>query len=272
MSPLTPDDLDNLAAQNGKPRKGGKLPWMPDWEAPLPEQRQWLNLAFNPRNGAEFDNIVRHGRGLSDPADVIFRAPAGNVLTYRFPEQRALAKPTNLRSSIVALTDGMCRPPHMTPAEAGDVWAMICTVAAVDAEQDAVADFAEDLEHYLRVCETEGRYSLTQPYRYDALLALRARGTFERRHASLMASVTDEHQWTRRPIMLIDKATKDRWIRVGELGVYLRHVVSMQLGRGMLDGRMAELGHQRFAYEERRGADHPKASLYQLLAPEPASA
>ena len=268
MTPFGPDDLDRAeAASNGpKPRPRGTLPQLPDRDAPLSELREWLRRAFNPPDGYTFDTFERHGRRLSDAAYVVLGTPAGGTVKFRFPEQRAFAKSTNLRSSIVSITDGLCRMGPVTAPEGSDVWVALCSIAHVAAEQDEVEGFRESLESFLVVAEPDSRYTLEAVGRYDTLAALQARGLFERRHAKRMADEVDESRWTRRPVLLIDKDTKRRWVRVPELATYLRHVIGLQLGHGELDGRMSEVGADRIRYEVRNGKAHPHSTFYRLAA------
>jgi hypothetical protein len=248
----------------GEARKRGTLPYLPDRDAALSELRGWLTRAFAPPSGYTFDGFERHGRRLSDPAWVTFRTPAGGEARFRFPEQRALAKPTNLRSSVVSITDGLCRMGPVTNPEASDVWVALCAVAHVAAQQDEVEEFREHLDGFLRVTEIDGAHTLEPSGRLDALLALQARGAFERRHARLMADDVNERHWDRRPIRLLDTVTAAAWVRVTELATYLRHVVGLQLGHGALDGRMSEIGAARVQFEARNGRAHPHLSLYRL--------
>ena len=271
VSGITDDDLDAAARRRDrdKPRSKGTLPFLPERDAPLSHLREWLTRAFSPPTGYTLDEFERHGRRLSDPAYVQLRTPAGGSVRYRFPEQRALAKPTNLRSSVVSITDGLCRMGNLTAAECADVWTALVTVAHVAAEQDEVEEFREWLDSFLRVTEPEGRYTLSPTGRYDALTALQARGSFERRHANVIASEVDERKWSRRPVLLVDADTAQRWVRVNELSTYLRHVIGQPLGHGVLDGRMSEIGATRVQYEVRNGASHPKITFYRLAADGP---
>lgn len=267
MTPFGPDDLDRAeAASNGpKPRSKGTLPSLPDRDAPLSEHRDWLTRAFNPPGGYRFDAFDRHGRRLSNPAQITFVTPTGASMSYRFPEQRALAKPANLRASVVSLTDGLCRMPHLNVAESSDVWVELCSMAAIAADEAESDDFREHLDTFLAVAELEAQFTFQPPGRLDALLALRQRGWFERRHALQIATHLDQRNWERRPLLLVDSETGERWVRVNELATYLRHVVGEQMGHGVLDGFMAELGAARERFEVRRGALHLAMSFYRLV-------
>jgi hypothetical protein len=263
---LRKGDREEIERDAGKPRPKGTLPYMPDRDAPLSVLREWLTRAFAPPPGYSFDSFERHGRRLSDPAWTSFRTPAGGEVRFRYPEQRALAKPANLRSSVVSITDGLCRMGPVTNPEASDIWSALCSIAHVVANQDEVEEFREHLDSFIRVVEPEGRYTLEPPGRYDTLIGLQERGQFERRHALAMATEADEYKWSLRPVLLIDHQTGERWVRVIELSAYLRVVVGMQLGHGVLDGRMSELGAVRQRFEVRNGKTHPHCSLYRLPA------
>lgn len=245
-------------------RKSGTLPYLPDRGANLSDLRAWLTRAFAPPEGYTFDSFERHGRRLSDPAYIVLKSPAGGDVKFRFPEQRALAKPGNMRPSVLSITDGLCRMSQLTAPEREDVWAALCSIGHVVAQQDEVEEFREQLDTFLKVSEIEGRYTLEPSGRYDTLMALQAAGAFERRHARLMAEDVDERHWARRPIRLVDSVTGVVRVRVGELGTYLRHVLGLQLGHGVLDGRMSELGAARERFEARNGTAHPHLSLYRL--------
>ena len=262
--------LAKLRDEPAKARPKGSLPHLPARDAPLSDWREWVRRALNPPEGYTFDNFERHGRRLSDPAYIVMGTPAGGIVRYRFPEQRALAKPTNLRSSVVSITDGLLRVGPLTAPETSDVWVALCSIGAVVAQQDEVEDFLDHLDAFKGVAEPETRYTLEQPGRYDALLALQARGLFERRHALLMASEVDESKWSKRPVVLFDRDTRRQWVRVPELATYLRHVVGLPLGHGVLDGLMSEVGAPRIRYEVRNGSVHPHSSFYRLAqSPDP---
>lgn len=261
MTRYTDEDVDRLQA---KPRPKGTLPHLPSRDGALSELREWLTRAFAPPDGYRFEGFERHGRRLSDPAWVTLSSPTGGEVRFRFPEQRALAKPANLRSSVVSITDGLCRMGPVTSPEAQDVWVALCSVAHIAAQQDEVEEFREQLDSFMRVTTPETRYTLEPSGLWDALLGLQAASVFEPRHAKLMASEVDDHHWDRRPIRLIDAKTSVIWVRVLELATYLRHVIGLQLGHGFLDGRMSEIGAVRQTFEARKGNAHPRLSLYRL--------
>jgi hypothetical protein len=255
---------DQSTTETAKKRPKGTLPHLPGRDANLSELRGWLTRAFAPPGGYRFDSFERHGRGLSDPAWLTLRAPTGAPVRFRFSEQRALAKPTNVRPAVVSITDGLCRMGQITNPEAADVWVALCSVAHVAAHQDEVDDFREQLESFLRVTNLEGRWTLEPTGRYDALLGIQAAGAFEPRHARLMRDDVDERHWTRRPLRIADAITGLLWVRVGELATYLRHVLGLRLGHGWLDGRMSEIGAARESFEMRNGKTHPHCTLYRL--------
>jgi hypothetical protein len=260
--PLSEDDLDR---KPDKKRPKGNLPYLPDRNAPLSDWRAWVTRAFGPPDGYEFDSFIRHGKeSLSNPAVVVFTTPVGGEVRWRFPEQRALAKTSNVRASVVSVTDGLCRMPPLNANEASDVWVALCTLAHNVAQHDEVAEFREKLDTFQRLADVERRYTLHPSGRFDALVALQARGLFEARHARLVATESDEAKWSRRPVVLVDSHDKVRWIRVPELATYLRHVVGERLGHGMLDGLMSEIGADRIYHEVRNGAAHPHGNFYRL--------
>jgi hypothetical protein len=247
-----------------KARNKGTLPPLPDRNAALSDLRAWLTRAFAPPQGYGFEGFERHGRRLSDPSWITFHTPAGSDVRFRFPEQRALAKPTNLRSSVVSISDGLCRMGAVSNPEAQDIWVALCSVAHVAAQQDEVEEFREQLDSFLRVTEPVTKWTLEPVGRYDALVGLQAAGAFEPRHAKLMREDVNEKHWNRRPIRLIDANSTAIWVRVNELSTYFRHVLGLTLGHGQLDGRMSEIGAIRQRFEARNGKAHPKCSLYRL--------
>jgi hypothetical protein len=247
-----------------KARSKGTLPPLPTRDAALSDLRAWLTRAFAPPTGYAFEGFERHGRRLSDPSWITFHTPAGSDVRFRFPEQRALAKPVNLRSSVVSITDGLCRMGPVSNPEAQDIWVALCSVAHVAAQQDEVEEFREQLDSFLRVTEPVRHWTLEPTGRWDTLIGLQAAGAFEPRHAKLMRDDVDERHWARRPIRLVDTATSATWVRVNELATYLRHVLGLRLGHGEVDGRMSEIGAARQWFEMRKGNAHPHVSLYLL--------
>lgn len=266
---FTAEDFGQRPAQPKKPQKRpkGTLPYLPDRDADLTEWRNWLTNALAPPAGYSFAGFERHGRGLSDPAWVTLRAPTGNEVRFRFGEQRALAQPQNVRSSVVSITDGLCRMGPVTASEAQDIWVALCSMAHIAAEQDEVQEFRDHLDSFLAVTEPDDRFSFEPgAIVWDALVAVQTRPKFERRHAVLMVTESDEQRWTRRPLRLIDARTGVQRVRVIELATYLRHVIGIQLGHGILDGRMSEIGAVRESFERRGTASrtHVHFSLYRL--------
>ena len=264
------DDLDATERRKnkGKPRPKGALPHLPDRNAGLRELRDWLTLAFNPPNGYRFEAYVRHGRKGMTSAMITLLAPAGNLVEFYIEEQRDLSTTSRLRAAVVSLTNGLCRMPHLSGSEASDVWVALCSLAHIADEYDERQETSDWLDSFLVVSEPVTGYTLEEPGRYDGLVKLRNQGLFERRHAILLATEIDESRWVRRPALLVDSETTRRYARVSELATYIRHVIGVPLGHGVLDSRIAGVGGERLYLESRNGQLHPHMHLYRLAAPE----
>jgi len=261
MADYTEDDL-NQAQQKHRPK--GAIPHLPKRDAPISEWRDWLTRAFAMPKGYRFDKLERHGRRLANPATITFLTPAGGRVSFEFPEQRGLARGANLRATVVSVTDGLCRMPHLSNPECSDVWVALCSLATVLLEQDERDETRDWIEKFLAICKIEDKRTLEPAGRYDTLTTLKDHGNFERRDAqALLAPPSRAWDWTT-PILVLDSVTGRRWIRVAELACYVRHVIGTSLGDGVLDGRLIHLGAQRLTYESRNGAKHPRISFYLL--------
>jgi hypothetical protein len=266
LTPISDEDLNAAERRKNrdKARPKGSLPHLPDRDAPLSELRDWLTRALNPPKGYRFEDFARHGRQLSNPAALVLITPPGGHVTFRFREQKGLARPGNLRPTIYSVTDGLCRPGHLSGPEASDVWCALCSVAHVMTQQDERDETADWLERFLEVCEPEEKYTLEPAGRYDALVAMKDRGAFGRRDANAMLANPDKSWGWRQPLLLVDSVTGRRWIRVAELATFVRTVMGSPMGYGVLDGRLLEIGAERLTYESRNGRVHPKVNLYLL--------
>ena len=169
-----------------------------------------------------------------------------------------------MRATVVSVTDGLCRMPHLSNPECSDVWVALCSLATVLLEQDERDETRDWIEKFLAICKIEDKRTLEPAGRYDTLTTLKDHGNFERRDAqALLAPPSRAWDWTT-PILVLDSVTGRRWIRVAELACYVRHVIGTSLGDGVLDGRLIHLGAQRLTYESRNGAKHPRISFYLL--------
>lgn len=266
MTGISDDDLDTIERRkNGsKPRPKGTLPHLPDRDTGLRELRDWLTLAFNPPNGYRFDGYVRHGHKGTTSATITLVAPAGSRVEFYVEEQRDLSTASRLRASVASLTNGLCRMPHLSGPEASDVWVALCSLAHVVDEYDERRETTDWLDSFFTVAETLTGYTLEEPGRYDALVKLKNRGLFERRHANRIADEVEQRHWTLVPVLLVDRETDRRHARVAELATYIRHVIGVPLGHGMLDSRIAGVGGERLYLESRNGQLHPHMHLYRL--------
>jgi hypothetical protein len=266
VSPISEDDADQIGK---KARSKGTLPYLPNRDAPLSEHRAWIDRALAAPSGYRLESFVRHGRQLSNPAEMTLLTPVGGHVKFRFREQRGLARPNNLRATLYSVTDGLCRPPHLTNGEASDVWCALCAFAYVGIQQDERDETSDWLDKFLEIAKVETEHTLEPDGRYDALVALQERGMFERQDAqALLAPPSKAWSWMQ-PVVLRDSKTRRDWIRVKELATYVRNVVGVPLGYGVLDGRMLELGAERYRYEARNGKAHPCVNFYLLPLDEP---
>jgi hypothetical protein len=257
---FTATDADKVERKKGKPRPRGTLPYLPDEQTPE-ALREWLTLAFRPLKGYKLQGFERLGREKNHPATLTFRNGREDR-TYRFGRQGDLAG-RNMRTVVLAVTDGELQMPHLTGSEIEDVWAMLCTLGRVATEHDEVDEAREWIEALLPVTLPLVGYSLVSDSRHDALMALRHAGEFTRGDAEALRRGGDE-RYQQRPARLIDSQTGEQWLRAGEVAAYVRWVLGVEpLAHSTLRARLAEIGIKGRYYEDRR-RPHPKLALYRL--------
>ena len=139
---------------------------------------------------------------------------------------------------------------------------MAACIAADEAESD---DFREHLDTFLGVAELERPIHIPAAGTPRCLAGIAPAGWFERRHAVQIATRMTPREWERRPLLLVDSETGERWVRVERAGRPICDTSSAsEMGHGVLDGFMAELGATRERFEVRRGALHLAMSFYRL--------
>jgi hypothetical protein len=246
--------------------KERRLPWLPDYGAGLPEWRDWLTAALTP-DGYRIDDFLRHGRQRGDTCELVVLAPGGKRLYFEIEEQRLLMSSASLRAALVGATDGLLRPGALTKSEFEDIWVALCTLATTRANQNEKDETREWLFEAIRAAEPIAGYTMQPPGRLDALLALTSRPLFDRIRAF-------EHTNPRIPLdqrpcpgLLIDETLECRWMRVGELVVYLRHVIGVpSMNQARLDGRLTAISVTRdsFSAQSRTKSLWVEANLYRL--------
>lgn len=257
---FTATDADKVERKKGKPRPRGTLPYLPDEQTPE-ALREWLTLAFRPLKGYKLQGFERLGREKNHPATLTFRNGREDR-TYRFGRQGDLAG-RNMRTVVLAVTDGELQMPHLTGSEIEDVWAMLCTLGRVATEHDEVDEAREWIEALLPVTLPLVGYSLVSDSRHDALMALRHAGEFTRGDAEALRRGGDE-RYQQRPARLIDSQTGEQWLRAGEVAAYVRWVLGVEpLAHSTLRARLVEIGIEGRYFEDYR-PPHPKLALYLL--------
>ena len=103
-----------------------------------------------PAAGLEGEGFERAGRQRRDPATLRLRNAEGGQVAYRFTEQRELATAGSLRAAVYAACDGVCRVPSLTKPELEDVWAALCMLGEVLANQDDRDEAREWVEGHVR--------------------------------------------------------------------------------------------------------------------------
>jgi hypothetical protein len=260
MTDFTPDDLDRLAAGDGKPRPKGKLPYLED-ELEVDGLRDWLGLAVRPPNGWQVHDFQRAGRGKTDPCTLTITNGRERE-TFRFDTQQILY--TQPRVALHSVSDGRLRMPHLTGTEVEDFWAALTRLGHVLAEYDETHETTKWMEHLLEACEPLVGFTLVPDHRHDGLMALRQRGEFKRSHALTLVRPMEDTKRAHRPVRFVDRQTDDQWVRAGETLCYLRHVEGVEpLAGSTLRARLGEIGVTAKHFEDYR-PPHPKALLYRL--------
>lgn len=229
--------------------------------------RKWLTQACSfPR---AWHVIAAECLGLygSTPATMTIQTPEGPIVV-RFDRCDDIARPAPLRTTIVKATGGHAAMRTPKGPEAADFHRVFCLLADV-AEMATVADETRDqLAPYL----ADG----------DQLLGLDL-SPGQARHVAVRAIYGRQHfgppqatAWLRR-----DLEPGSRWavihdehepgavyVRIGELGVYMRHVLGVRpLGQVDLDALVKEIGGSRLRFESdlrSNGSNRVRVDLYRM--------
>lgn len=256
MSPISDSDADRIGQ---KPRPKGKLPHLPDDES-IDVLGGWLTLAFRPAPGYTLEMFERAGKLRTHPCSITFRN-GRERRTFRFGAQLDL-QGARLRPSVLALSDGWLRMPHLTDGEKDDVWAALCIFGRVMSDTDDRDETSKWIEHLLDASLPLRGYTLVPDGRHDGLMAMRGIGEFKAPDARQLASGSEDV--LRRPVRFVDKHTEKQWVRAGETFTFVKWVEGdVRLDRGDLRARLSEIGVEAQHFEDRR-PPHPKAMLYEL--------
>jgi hypothetical protein len=255
MPDFTDDDLDR-AQKKARPK--GKLPYLPD-DGSLDALAEWLVRAFKPPAHFTLEAFDRAGKLRTHPCSITFRNGRDRK-TFRFGAQSDL-QGSRLRASVLAISDGWLRMPHLTDSEKDDVWAALCIFGRVMSETDDRDETRKWIEHLLDVATVLREFTLVPDGRHDGLMALRGQGEFKAADARRLGA-GDENG--RRPVRFVDKHTGEQWIRAGETFTFIKWVEGAdRLDRADLRARLSEIGVESFNREDHR-PPHPKATLYRL--------
>ena len=123
MTRFTDDQLDAIQE---KPRPRGTLASLSDDDRPA-DLRSWLTRATRPGAG-ELQSFERFGRDPRDPCRLVY-ADGRDARTFRVKTQRDLMR--NPRTTLVSVSDGWLKVPHLTAGEVEDVWAALCRLGSV---------------------------------------------------------------------------------------------------------------------------------------------
>lgn len=258
MPDFTDDDLDQLAAKNGKPRPKGTLPYLTD-DLDIDGLRHWLGLAVRPPSGWRVHAFERAGRQKSDPCTLVITNGRDRD-EFRFDTQQTLY--TQPRVALHSLSDGRLRMPHLTGTEVEDFWAALTRLGHVLSEFDERSETRKWIDHLTEASIPLVGHSLIPDERHDALMAIRARGEFKRTDALALSRGEEINQ--RRPVRFIDGRTGDEFVRAGEALCYLRYVEGAEpLSGSTLRARFSEIGVEAELVEDYR-PPHPKARLYRI--------
>jgi hypothetical protein len=255
------DDLKAAErSKNGhKPRPKGKIPYLPDRSATLPELREWLSNACGLPEEVRVDTVIRPGREPEDPVTMIL----SNSTKLRCAHQSRLLQPKTLQAFLASESDGIAQPAYLSPAEVGDVYTAFCRLGTASARSDPVADLHERLISFVDLCDDlEGSLNLEE--RYVTIETIRRRLPFDRSIALGMKGGQPEC----RPVLLVDTRHHKRYVRASEWVVYLRFVVGRTVDESGLVARMSELGSPRCEPQAWNGDRSHKTHLVFYELPE----
>lgn len=261
------DETLNEREQAEEGKGGGRskrqLDPLPDHGKPPSEWREWLDRAVTPAAGYSVHNFLRHGRQRTDACELVLLGEGGERRSYEIPEQRLLSTPATLRATLVSVTDGLVRPRSMTRAEQEDIWIAFVTLATVTAHQSDQDETREWLEATIEQAEPVTGLSLVPERRPDGLRALLARNTFGYVQARKFTDPAEVNP--PRPTLLVDSHTGERWMRVGDVAAFWRHVLGVgTMSQPTIDGRLAAVGVKRHEYPVKVGRSVHTVRLYRV--------
>ena len=241
-----------------------RLQPLPDYGQAVASWRNWLNEALAPARGHKVCAFLRHGRQRTDTCTLVLLGPDGKHLDFEIAEQRFLATPGTLRATLVAATDGLVRPGSLTKGEQEDVWIALVTLATVTAHQSTSDEARDWLETTIEEASELTGYSLTASARPDALAEIVGRNKFDYLAARRF---TDPNTIDPpRPLLMVDAQTGERWIRVGDLAAFWRHVLGVGvMSQPTIDGRLSAIGVKRHPYTYKNSLGHTqRVRLYRV--------
>jgi hypothetical protein len=172
------EDLDAIERRkNGdKPRPKGKIPYLPDRTATLPELREWASNAAGLPPEVRVETITRPGRDPSDPLSIYL----SNGVELRCEHQKQLQMPRTLQAFLASESDGIAQPSYLSPAEVGDFYIALCRLGTAAARTNARSALSEQLAAFVELTAEVPGSIVDRARRYDMLQTLRARPTFDR--------------------------------------------------------------------------------------------
>lgn len=242
-----------------------------DHGSPVEDFRHWLTHGLNPAQGWKVHKFLRHGRQRTDSCELVLVGPNAEQRFFEIPEQKLLSTPASLRSTLVGATDGLLRPERLTQAELEDIWIVLVELATVTANQSKKDEAREWLEQTIEQTDTNGLadFTMTASGRVKTLEALLARNRFDWLAARRLADPSEINP--PRPGLLVDAQTGERWMRVGEVAVFWRHVIGVgEMSQPTIDGRLGAIGVRRHEYPFRSLGGTRRVRLYRIGAPEEA--
>ena len=256
------EDLDAIERRkNGdKPRPKGKIPYLPDRTATLPELREWASNAAGLPPEVRVETITRPGRDPSDPLSIYL----SNGVELRCEHQKQLQMPRTLQAFLASESDGIAQPSYLSPAEVGDFYIALCRLGTAAARTNARSALSEQLAAFVELTAEVPGSIVDRARRYDMLQTLRARPTFDRAVALAMRNGVPEV----RPALVVDPADETRYIRASEWVIYLRFVVGQTVDERGLPARMAEIDSERIDLQAWNVDRSHKAHLILYLLPE----
>jgi len=247
-----------------------ELDWLPDHGEPPETWRYWLTKALKPASGWRIEKFLRHGRQRTDSCELVVVGPRGERRVFEIPEQKLLSTSASLRSTVVGVTDGLVRPDRMTQAELEDIWIALVQLATVTANQSKKDETREWLEQTVEHGDTDRLTDLTitASGRVRALEVLLARSKFDYLAARKFTDPMEINP--RGPALLVDARTGERWMRVGEVATFWRHVIGVgEMSQPTIDGRLGAIGVRRHEYPFRfLGGGTRRVRLYRIGAAE----